>query len=66
MKKYKVVEVDSFFRAHIDIKGKSNEYGEPKLFNTRKEAENWVKKHSYKGMSFGYDIMEVVIHGTKQ
>ena len=31
MKKYKVVEVDSFFRAHIDIKGKANKYGEPKI-----------------------------------
>jgi len=28
-----------------------------KYFKTRKAAADWIKKHSYKGMSFHYELM---------
>ena len=55
---YKVVKVSGFIRAAIDKKGKPNKYGEPKLF-TLEEAEKFVKKNSYAGMSFKYEIVEL-------
>ena len=51
--------VDRAFRALIDVKGKPNKYGIPKVFETKDEAELWIKKHSYKGMSWRYEICEV-------
>ena len=50
--------VDGFIRSAIDIKGKPNKYGKPKDFNTKAEAEKWIKKHSYNGMSCKYEIYE--------
>ena len=50
--------VDGAYRAAIDVKGKPNEYGKPKDFETKTEAESWIKKHSYKGMSWKYEIYE--------
>ena len=55
---YYIVEVDGKLRQIIDTKGKANCYGDPKLFKTRKDAEAWTLKHSYKGMSFHYEIKE--------
>ena len=54
---YKVVKVIGFMREAIDKKGKANKYGEPKKF-TLEEAEKFVKKNSYAGMSFKYEIVE--------
>ena len=48
--------VDRFFRAAIDVKGKPNKYGKPKDFETKEDAEKWIKKHSYNGMSWKYEI----------
>ena len=53
-KMYHICMVDRTFRALIDIKGKPNKYGIPK-----DAAESWIKKHSYKGMSWNYEICEV-------
>ena len=58
---YRVVEVDGFIRSCIDVTGKPNKYGKPKIFSTRKSAEEWIKKRSYKGMSFHYEIVEDMI-----
>lgn len=55
---YNVVWVDGFMRACIDEKGKANKYGKPKLFKTKKDADAWVKKNSYKGMSFRYEVVK--------
>lgn len=54
---FKVVEVNGFIRAQIDTKGNPNKYGEPKVFQTEKDAKKWIEKHSYKGMSFCYEII---------
>lgn len=54
-----VVEVDGFIRSCIDEKGKPNKYGKPKLFKTKKEAEKWIERSSYPGMSWKYEIEEM-------
>lgn len=56
---YIVVEINGHWHAQIDKTGHANKYGEPKLFKSRKEAQAWVERHSYKGMSFRYEIEEV-------
>lgn len=55
---FKVIEVDGFIRSHIDITGKPNKYGKPKMFKTRSDAALWIHNHSYIGMSFKYEIEE--------
>lgn len=57
--KYKIIEVDGIWRACIDITGKPNKYGKPKIFDKKEDAERWIEKRSYAGMSFHYEIKEV-------
>lgn len=57
-KMFHVCMVDRTFRASIDVKGKPNKYAKPKDFETKAEAESWIKKHSYNGMSWKYEIYE--------
>lgn len=59
---YYIVEVNCFIRSQIDVKGKPNKYGEKKLFKTKKAAEEWINKRSYKGMSFKYEIIRESEH----
>ena len=28
-------------------------------FETKEDAQNWINRHTYKGMSFKYDIVEI-------
>ena len=58
-KMYHVCMVDGIIRALIDVKGKPNSYGIPKVFETKAAAELWINKHTYKGMSWKYEIREV-------
>ena len=55
---YRVVCVDGPIRECIDISGKPNKYGKPKIFATREKAQEWIDKRSYLGMSWHYEIME--------
>ena len=55
---FHVCMVDRFVRSDIDVTGKPNKYGKPKDFKTKEEAEKWIKKHSYNGMSWKYEIYE--------
>lgn len=49
--KYKIIEVDwGMRRAVLDRKGNL------KVF-TRKEAKLYIERHSYKGMSFKYEMI---------
>lgn len=59
-KMYHICMVDGIFRALIDVKGEPNQYGIPKVFETKDAAESWIKKNSYKGMSWRYEIREVI------
>lgn len=54
-----IVEVDGFIRSSICKNNKADKYGEPKKFGTIDEAKKWIEKHSYKGMSHRYEIVEV-------
>lgn len=58
--KWKVIEhYDKYHCESIDINGKANKYGKPKLFNREVDAWEWIKKHSYKGMSSYYSVKKV-------
>lgn len=58
MKKYIIIEVDGYLRSIIDTTGKANKYGQPKEFKTRKDAQAWIDRRTYKGMSYHYEIKE--------
>ena len=53
---YHICIVDGIIRTAIDVKGKPNKYGAPKKFETKEDAEKWISKHTYKGMSWRYEI----------
>lgn len=55
MRKYHIIEVDGKVRRVIDIQNHANNYGTPKEF-TLDEAYNWIDHHTYKGMSFHYEM----------
>ena len=57
-KMFHICRVEGNFRAAIDVKGKPNKYGIPKDFETKAEAEAWIKKHTFKGMPWEYEIYE--------
>ena len=50
--KYKIIEVDGFLRSCIDVNGKANKYGKPKLFEKRADAENGLKREAIKECLF--------------
>ena len=51
---YKIVQVDGKIRETV---GRWNTYGfTPKIFTTKESAMEWILNHSYKGMSFKYEI----------
>ena len=56
---FNVIYVDGIYRAVIDTKNRDNKYGDPKQFKTRHDAEAWILRHSYKGMSHHFEIKEV-------
>lgn len=56
---YYVVEIDGFIHSAIDKDNKPNKYGKPKIFRSLEDAKRWIEKHSYKGMTVKYDILEV-------
>lgn len=56
---FRIIEVDGIIRSCICKNNKADKYGEPKNFETQKDAEEWIKKHTYKGMSHSYEIVEV-------
>ena len=53
---YKVIQVDGIIRSCINKKGKPSKYEEPKIFDSAESAGKWIDKHSYKGMSWSYQI----------
>ena len=56
---YRIVEIDGIIRACVCKNNKADKYGTPKNFETKKDAQNWIDRHSYKGMSFKYEIVEI-------
>lgn len=58
VKYYYIIEDHGFIAEVIDETGKPNRYGKPKMFSSREQAQKWVDKRVYKGMSFHYIIKE--------
>lgn len=58
MKYYIILEVDNGIRTPISVTNKPDRYGVPRLFGTKKAAQNWINKRIYKGMSYHYEIIE--------
>ena len=44
----------------VNRKGQADRYDEPKIFGSLKAAKDWIKKHSYKGMSHYYKVQGVI------
>lgn len=55
---YIVIKNDSGYRQAYTGKGFSK-YLTPKVFKTIKEAEDFISRRSYKGMSHYYEIKEI-------
>lgn len=55
---YKVVQIDMSIPYPINKKGQPDKYSEPKKFETKKDAEKWIERHSYTGMSWKYIVEE--------
>lgn len=55
---YYVIEHDGKINSLIDIHGKPNKYGYPKLFDTMADARKWILKKTYKGMTVSYSVKE--------
>lgn len=43
----------------INKKGQADKYDDPKTFGSLKAAKDWIKKHSYSGMSHYYRVYGV-------
>lgn len=56
---FHIIEVDGIIRSCICKNNRADKYGEPKNFKTTEDAKEWIKKHSYKGMSHRYEIVKV-------
>lgn len=56
---YRIVEVDGKIRAYICKNNKADRYGDPKEFNSVSDCMKWIDKHTYKGMSFKYEVVEI-------
>lgn len=58
-----IVEHDMKVHQIIDVKGKANKYGTPKLFKTREDADFYLRKHKlgsiYGGHSGRYPYYEI-------
>lgn len=61
MNKYIVVycDMDGKYKAQIGIKGLPDKYGKPKIFKTKKEANEFIKRKTYGGMSHYYEIEKI-------
>lgn len=53
---YMIIEIDGKIRAPINKKGQSSRYEEPKKFDSISKAKQWIEKHTYKGMSYKYEV----------
>ena len=55
---YKIIEIDGIIRSCICKNNKADKYGDTKYFNSIEDAQKWIDKHTYKGMSVKYEIKE--------
>ena len=56
---YKVIKVDGRIRSTwCGSKAGFTKYGKPYVFKTIKEAEQFIERRSYDGMSWKYEIIK--------
>ena len=58
MKYFTVVEVDGAIRSAISVYNRPDKYSPARTFGNKRAAANWIAKHTYKGMSVRYEIVE--------
>ena len=60
---YAIVEIDGFLQNMVTSKGVTKfgymDEGDILVFEKTKNAEQWIKIHSYKGMSCKYEIVKI-------
>lgn len=56
-----IIQWDCGIPYPINSKGQGDKYSPPKEFKTKKDAERWIEKHTYRGMSFRYEIRKKVL-----
>lgn len=57
-KVYIIIKIDGRIRTKLETNNKFGKYGTAKLFKSRKEADKWILKHSYNGMSWKYEVLQ--------
>lgn len=58
MKYFTVVAVDGPIRTPISVYNKPDKYDIPRIFGNKRAVAHWIAKHTYKGMSMHYEIVE--------
>ena len=65
---YAIIEIDGVLRNMVASKGITKfgymDEGNILVFDTKKKANEWIEKHSYKGMTVKYEIVK--IENTKE
>lgn len=60
---YAIVEIDGILRNMVTSKGITKfgyiDESDILAFEKQENAERWIKNHSYKGMSFKYEIVKI-------
>ena len=65
-KYFSILEWDNKLATPINDKGQPSRYEDLKRFKTRKDAQRWIDRHTYAGMSFKYEIVEVEDNAGKR
>lgn len=60
---YVIIQVDGILRNVVTSKGITKlgytDEGNILIFDEKKNAKEWIERHSYKGMSFKYEIAKI-------
>lgn len=58
MAKFYIVEKDNKLSMPINEKGQPDRYSKPKYFDSVADAQKWISRHTYGGMSMSYEVKE--------
>jgi len=60
---YGIIEIDGILRNMVASKGTTKfgymDEGNILVFDTKKKANEWIEKHSYKGMTCKYEVAKI-------
>ena len=54
-----IVKDDGGVRSKLEVDNTFGKYCTPRIFKRKRLAEDWITRHSYKGMSYKYELEEV-------